>query len=123
VTFVDGLNGTYGELLDGSCDDRCLLLFDVRRFASKAKPLAEEAHAAAVTVILVTDDTCTWARDVGAIPLILPGARGPLWDGAATTVALLDLMISNVIVELGDNVNQRVDRLTRLQDIFGDFQD
>ena len=123
VTFVDGLNGTYGELLDGSGDDRCLLLFDVRRFASKAKPLAEEAHAAAVTVILVTDDTCTWARDVGAIPLILPGARGPLWDGAATTVALLDLMISNVIVELGDNVNQRVDRLTRLQDIFGDFQD
>lgn len=123
VTFVDGLNGTYSELLDGSCGDRCLLLFDVRRFAAKAKPLAEEARSEGVTVVLVTDDTCTWARDVGAIPIILPGARGPLWDGAATTVALLDLMISNLIVELGDKVNQRVDQLTRLQDIFGDFQD
>jgi DNA-binding MurR/RpiR family transcriptional regulator len=123
VTFVDGLNGTYSELLDGSCDDRCLLLFDVRRFAAKAMPLAKEARVAGVKVILVTDDTCTWARDVGAIPVILPGARGPLWDGAATTVALLDLMIANLIVELGDKVNRRVDQLTRLQDIFGDFQD
>jgi DNA-binding MurR/RpiR family transcriptional regulator len=123
VTFVDGLNGTYSELLDGSCEDRCLLLFDVRRFAAKAKPLADECREAGVKVVLVTDDMCTWARDVGAIPIILPGARGPLWDGAATTVALLDLMIANLIVELGDKVNQRVDQLTRLQDIFGDFQD
>lgn len=38
-------------------------------------------------------------------------------------VALLDLMISNVVVELGDKVNARVDRLTRLQDVFGDFED
>ena len=74
-------------------------------------------------MVLVTDDTCTWSRDVGAIPIILPGVRGPLWDGAVTTVALLDLIVSNVIVELGDKVNQRVDRLTRLQDAFGDFQD
>lgn len=123
ITFVDGLNGTYSELLDGSCADRCLLLFDVRRFAAKAKPLAEEARAAGVKVVLVTDDTCTWSRDVGAIPIILPGTRGPLWDGAVTTVALLDLIVSNVIVELGDKVNLRVDRLTRLQDAFGDFQD
>lgn len=123
VAFVDGLNGTYSEVLDGSTADRCLLLFDVRRFASKAKPLAEEARAVGMKVILVTDDTCTWAQEVSDIPIIMPGARGPLWDGAATTVALLDLMISNLIVELGDSVNERVDRLTRLQDIFGDFQD
>ena len=42
---------------------------------------------------------------------------------AGWALALLDLMIANVIVELGDTVNQRVDQLTRLQDVFGDFQD
>jgi len=123
VQFVDGLNGTYVELLDGSGKDRCLFLFDVRRFASKARPLAEQARAAGVKVILLSDDACVWAHDVSDIALIMPGARGPLWDGAATTVALLDLVISNVIVELGDNVNARVDQLTRLQDAFGDFED
>lgn len=123
VSFVDGLNGTYVELLDGSASDRCLFLFDVRRFASKARLLAEQARAAGVKVILLSDDACVWAHEVSDIALIMPGARGPLWDGAATTVALLDLVISNVVVELGDNVNARVDQLTRLQDVFGDFED
>jgi len=122
VEFVDGLNGTYVELLDGSVANRCLFLFDVRRFARKARILAEEARAAGVKVILLSDDACFWAGQVSDVALIMPGARGPLWDGAATTVALMDLMISNVIVELGDKVNQRVDRLTRLQDVFGDFE-
>jgi DNA-binding MurR/RpiR family transcriptional regulator len=123
VQFVDGLNGTYAELLDGSRSGRCLFLFDVRRFASKARPVAEEARAAGVTVVLVTDDACLWAHEVADIPIIMPGARGPLWDGAASVVALFDLMISNVVVELGDAVNLRVDRLARLQDAFGDFED
>ncbi len=123
VQFIDGLNGTYSELLDGSGNDRCLFLFDVRRFASKARPLAEQARAAGVKVILVSDDACVWAHEVSDIAIIMPGARGPLWDGAASMVALLDLIISNVIVELGDKVNARVDRLTQLQDVFGDFED
>ncbi|MGN6145798.1 MurR/RpiR family transcriptional regulator [Ollibium composti] len=122
VEFVDGLNGTYVEVLDGSVENRCLFLFDVRRFANKARPLAEEARAAGVKVILLTDDACVWAQDVSDVALVMPGARGPLWDGAAITVSLMDLMISHVIVELGDKVNQRVDRLTRLQDVFGDFE-
>ena len=122
VEFVDGLNGTYVELLDGSVENRCLFLFDVRRFASKARRLAEEARAAGVKVILLTDDACVWAQDVSNVALVMPGARGPLWDGAAITVSLMDLMISHIIVELGDKVNQRVDRQTRLQDLFGDFE-
>lgn len=123
VQFIDGLNGTYSELLDGSTQDRCLFLLDVRRFASKARPLADEARAAGIKVILVSDGACLWAHEASDIPIIMPGARGPLWDGAATMVALLDLMISNVVVELGDTVNARVDRLTHLQDTFGDFED
>jgi len=123
VQFVDGLNGTYSELLDGSGEKRCLVLLDVRRFAGKAKKLGLEARAAGVRVLLITDDACTWVEEVADIPIIMPGARGPLWDGAATTVAVLDLLISNLIVVLGDTVNRRVDELTRLQDVFGDFEE
>jgi hypothetical protein len=36
--------------------------------------------------------------------------------------AVMDLMLSNVIVEMGDEVSERVDRLTHLQDVFGDFE-
>jgi DNA-binding MurR/RpiR family transcriptional regulator len=122
VQFVDGLNGTYAELLDGSVDGRLLFLHDVRRFASKAKPLALEARRAGVKVILLTDEFCPWGKDVSDVCLVVPGSHGPLWDGAATMTAVMDLMLSNIIVVLGEEVSERVDALTRLQDIFGDFE-
>ncbi|MEW9303935.1 MurR/RpiR family transcriptional regulator [Labrys neptuniae] len=122
VQFVDGLNGTYAELLDGSVSGRLLFLHDVRRFASKARPLAVEARRAGVKVVLITDEFCPWGAEVSDICLVVPGSHGPLWDGAATITAVLDLMLSNVIVVLGDEVSERVERLTRLQDIFGDFE-
>jgi len=122
VQFVDGLNGTYSELLDGSVEGRLLFLHDVRRFAAKARPLAQEARRAGVKVVLLTDEFCPWGPEVSDICLIVPGSHGPLWDGAATMTAVMDLMLSNIIVVLGEEVNERVETLTRLQDIFGDFE-
>ena len=122
VSFMDGLNGTYAEALDGSVDGRVLFLHDVRRFASKARPLAAEARRAGVKVILLTDEFCPWASEVADIALIVPGSHGPLWDGAATMTAVMDLMLSNIIVLIGNQVDERVQTLTRLQDIFGDFE-
>ncbi|MDZ5448304.1 MurR/RpiR family transcriptional regulator [Labrys sp. ZIDIC5] len=122
VQFVDGLNGTYAELLDGSVSGRLLFLHDVRRFASKARPLAIEARRAGVKVVLITDEFCPWGAEVSDICLVVPGSHGPLWDGAATITAVLDLMLSNIIVVLGEEVSERVEALTRLQDVFGDFE-
>jgi DNA-binding MurR/RpiR family transcriptional regulator len=122
VQFVDGVNGTYAELLDGSVDGRVLFLHDVRRFAAKARPLADEARRAGVKVILLTDEFCPWAEEASDIALVVPGSHGPLWDGAATMTAVMDLMLSNIIVLLGNEVDDRVQLLTRLQDVFGDFE-
>ncbi len=122
VQFVDGVNGTYAELLDGSVEGRVLFLHDVRRFAAKARPLAEEARRAGVKVILLTDEFCPWAEEASDIALVVPGAHGPLWDGAATITAVMDLMLSNIIVLLGSQVDDRVQMLTHLQDVFGDFE-
>jgi DNA-binding MurR/RpiR family transcriptional regulator len=122
VEFMDGLNGTYAELLDGSVEGRVLFLHDVRRFAAKARPLAEEARRAGVKVILLTDEFCPWAADVSDVALVVPGSHGPLWDGAATMTAVMDLLLSNIIVLRGSDVDERVQLLTRLQDMFGDFE-
>ncbi|ENN84963.1 transcriptional regulator, RpiR family [Rhizobium freirei PRF 81] len=122
VAFMDGLNGTYAELLDGAVEGRVLFLHDVRRFAAKAKPLAEEARRAGVKVILLTDEFCPWAEEASDISLVIPGSHGPLWDGAATMTAVMDLLLANIIVVLSGKVGERVELLTRLQDVFGDFE-
>ena len=122
VHFADGLNGTYAELPDGAVAGRLLFLFDVRRFARKARPLAIEARKAKVKVVLLTDEFCPWATEVSDIALIVPGSHGPLWDGAATMTAVMDLLLGNVIGLLGDKVTDRIELLSRLQDDFGDFE-
>jgi DNA-binding MurR/RpiR family transcriptional regulator len=123
VLFVDGLNGTYSEVLDGAVDGRVLFLIEARRFASKALPLALEARKSGVKVVLLTDEFCPWAKEASDIALIIPGPHGPLWDGSATILAVLDLLLSNIIVVMGDKVHHRVEMLTRLQDLFGDFEE
>lgn len=81
VQFVDGLNGTYVELLDGNCKDRYLFLLDVRRIASKARPLAEQARASGVKVILLSDDACIWAMKCSTYRSSCP-ARAVLYGTA-----------------------------------------
>jgi DNA-binding MurR/RpiR family transcriptional regulator len=122
VQFVDGLNGTYAEVLDGSVEGRVLFLHDVRRFAAKARPLAVEARRAGVKVVLLTDEYCPWGAEVSDVCLVVPGSHGPLWDGSSAILAVMDLMLSNIVVLRGEEVNERVDSLTRLQNIFGDFE-
>lgn len=123
VHYMDGLSGTYAEVLDGAVEGRVLFLIEARRFARKALPLALEARARGVTVVLLTDEFCPWAEEAADIALIVPGTHGPLWDGAATLMAVIDLLLSNVIVVLGNRMDARVSMLTRLQDRFGDFEE
>ena len=110
------------QFVDGSVEGRVLFLHDVRRFAAKARPLAMEARRMGVKVVLLTDEFCPWGPEVSDICLVVPGSHGPLWDGSATIIAVMDLMLSNIIVLLGDEVGERVDLLTRLQNTFGDFE-
>ena len=86
-------------------------------------PALRTGNTVVIKVIVVTDATCLWANDISDLFLVLPGTQGPLRDGASALIAVLDMLIANVIVLLGHSVNERVDRLTDLQDIFGDFED
>lgn len=45
-----------------------------------------------------------------------------LWDGAATITTVMGPLLGNIIVLLCGKVDERVELLTRLQDVFGDFE-
>ena len=86
-------------------------------------PALRTGNTVVIKVIVIADATSLWANDVSDLFLVLPGTQGPLSDGASALIALLDMLIANVIVLLGNSVNERVDRLADLQDIFGGFED
>lgn len=122
VRFVDGQDGTFVDIFDGTRRNACLVIIDSRRYARKAGLLAERAKATGIKLIAVTDIYCPWLAEAD-IALTDPGEGEVFWDSAVSTVALLELLLESVIERLGPRVTARMEYLTDLQDGFGDFDD
>ncbi|WP_370676966.1 MurR/RpiR family transcriptional regulator [Pleomorphomonas sp. PLEO] len=121
VRYLDGLNGTYAELLDHPPEGTLLVLVDCRRFASKSRVLAREAVAAGHDLLVVTDQYCDWVAEDQCV-LMLPATRSRTWDNFMSLAALLDFLMTSVIADGGEAVRRRTQRIARLQDVFGDFE-
>lgn len=121
VRYMDGLNGTYVELLGHPAEDTLLILIDARRFASKSRILANEAAKAGHRMLVITDQHCDWLDPERHSALILPPATARTWDSFMSLAALLDFLMTSVVIAGGDAVAERTRRIEFLQDRFGDF--
>jgi DNA-binding MurR/RpiR family transcriptional regulator len=120
VQMLDGLNGTFAELLEPGRGRRCLVAIDTRRYARKIKPLIERAAALGISTVAIAD--VHLPGSVGADHVLtLPEGDDPLWDSDVDTVALLDLLLNGVAVHLGPKARRRVEALADAQDFFEDF--
>jgi DNA-binding MurR/RpiR family transcriptional regulator len=121
VRYMDGLNGTYVELLGHPAEDTLLILIDARRFASKSRILANEAAKAGHRMLVITDQHCDWLDPERHRALILPPATARTWDSFMSLAALLDFLMTSIVIAGGDAVAERTKRIEFLQDRFGDF--
>ncbi|HVI50585.1 MAG TPA: MurR/RpiR family transcriptional regulator [Candidatus Sulfotelmatobacter sp.] len=121
VRYMDGLNGTYLELLEKGGDGRILVLVDCRRFASKSRLLAQAAKEAGIRILIVTDSHCDWAEH-GSVTLSIPAMRWRTWDSFMPLAALLDLLVTSAVIAQGESVVKRGRLINALQDRFGDFE-
>jgi DNA-binding MurR/RpiR family transcriptional regulator len=121
VRYMDGLNGTYVELLGHPPEDTLLILIDARRFASKSRILANEAAKAGHRMLVITDQHCDWLDPERHRALILPPATARTWDSFMSLAALLDFLMTSIVIAGGDAVAERTKRIEFLQDRFGDF--
>jgi DNA-binding MurR/RpiR family transcriptional regulator len=120
VQFLGGEDGIFSDLFDGEPGHCCLVIVDSRRYARKAALLAERAKSAGIHVVTVADIYCPWMASA-EITLTDPGEGEVFWDSAVSTIALLELLLEAVIEKLGSRVQDRLRRITDLQDHFGDF--
>ena len=121
--FLDGRNGTFGELLADGGEKPCLILFEMRRFTRISLKLAEAAQAAQIPLIVVCDNYCAWARDYSDLVLTVGTQSHLFWDNQAPFLSLSNLLLDAVIGRLGDAIEPRLRRLRELQDRFEAFQD
>jgi DNA-binding MurR/RpiR family transcriptional regulator len=121
--FLDGRNGTFGELLANGGGSPCLMLFEMRRYTRTSLRLAEAVREAGVQLVIVCDSHCYWARDYTDLVLSISTQSHLFWDNQAPFLSLSNLMLDSVIARLGDAVEPRLAKLRLLQDKFDAFQD
>ncbi len=117
VTLLDLASGNFAEVL---LTDRPahLVIFEARRYSVLAKNLAEEARVAGVTVTLITDVFCDWGHEAADQVFAVPTQFNQFWDSTAQMASLSNLLIHSVFLQLGSEVEGR---LNRIADLYGRF--
>jgi DNA-binding MurR/RpiR family transcriptional regulator len=119
----DGRDGTFAEVFAGSQERRCIVLFEMRRYTQLSHSLLAAAQEEGVSIVLICDSHCYWARDYTDTVLPLRTDSNLFWDSQAPFSCLTGLLLDDIILNLGYAVSERLDRMRRLQDRFGAFQD
>lgn len=120
--YVDGLSGTYADMLNAGFDRAYIVLADFRAYSSVTRTLCEAASEAGIPFALITDYHCPWARDFPADLLQLKLDVGQFWDSLAPVSTLLNLLVSAVAQRYGNALDSRLARNRELQQRFGQFE-
>ncbi|MBL8697599.1 MAG: MurR/RpiR family transcriptional regulator [Alphaproteobacteria bacterium] len=118
VHLMDLAGGNFAELLLGERKGACLVMFEARRYSRMARLLAAEARAAGIPTTLVTDAFCDWGRDLVDEMLVVPTEFNMFWDSTAQMASLINLLMNAVFIELGPEVEARMDKVSRLYSRF-----
>ena len=115
LTHVQSTSNTWPHYLLNAAEGDVFVIFDVRRYENNTLKLAEMARARGARLVLFTDQWRSPVHRLADITLtcriIVPSA----WDSVATTVLLVESMISQVQNLDWDNTK---DRMQELEEIF-----
>ena len=122
VRGMDAGTGLYAELEEAGPGD-ALVLVDLRRYSRHFRLLAERGVERGVTVVVVTDHYCPWARDLTPHILSAEVSLGHFWDMNTALASLLNLLVDDVVRVIGaEKVHARLALLSDNYDEFVGFQ-
>lgn len=120
VTEVNTVTGHYAEVLLDAGKDTCLVIVDIHRYSTHAYQLAERANQLKIPTVIITDKKCGWGRRFTPYTLMAEREVGLFWTSSVSMVCLVNLLINDVVKELGVNVEKRLANVSALyQDFVG----
>ncbi|GFE63875.1 MurR/RpiR family transcriptional regulator [Litoreibacter roseus] len=114
VHLMDIASGNFAELLTLHDADAALVIFEARRYSRHAQMLAEDAKAAGIPVTLITDPYCDWGHAASDEMFVVPTAVNLFWESTAQMASLANLMVNAVFMELGPEVEKRMNKFAEL---------
>lgn len=118
---LDGVDGTYAQLLTNPRENKVLIVIDTFRYGRNGPLLARAAQEQGAEVVVFCDELCDWADDITPNVVALPMESDLfLWPSTALHFSL-NLLVQDVIDELGDAVTAHLKQLSKAQDTFGQY--
>lgn len=114
VSLVDGAGGNFSDALLCDTANASLVIFEARRYSRLAKVLAQEAKAAGLHTILVTDAFCDWGRDLVDEIFVVSTEFNLFWDSSAQMSSLVSLLVNAIFIALGPQVETRMNTIAAL---------
>jgi DNA-binding MurR/RpiR family transcriptional regulator len=96
VSFADGGDGSYADVLLDCEPGDLLVLVDARRYSRHFKLLAEEAAARGIETVILTDVYCYWARSITANVLMIETEIG------VRSLSMLQLVMELLLASVAD---------------------
>lgn len=117
VSLVDLAAGNFSDVLAND-NESCLVIFEARNYSVLAEQLAHEARAAGISVVLITDGFCIWGNEAADEVFTVPTEFNLFWESTAQMASLINLLVNAVFVELGPDVEQRMNKISQLYNRF-----
>lgn len=121
VFELDGIDGTFAQLLTSQSPKKVLIIVDTFRYGRNGPLLARSAMEQGAQVVVFCDESCDWAHDITPWVVALPMEPDLfLWPSTALHFSL-NVLVQDVIDALGDGVAAHLKQLSKAQDTFGHY--
>ncbi len=124
VHLVDMTSGNFADVLADDRENRCLVVFETRRYSKQAYTLCEKAYAAGIDLVVITDKYCNWARKFTPHVIAVSTASELFWSSSSALSVTVTQLCNGVVAKLGSQVEPRLEQFTELyQDFVGHISD
>lgn len=121
VHELDGTDGVYAKLLTDPAPKRTLIIIDTFRYGRNGPVLAKAARDRGAQVVIFCDELCDWAAPITPYVVALPTEEGFFFRPTTAIHFSLNLLIQDVIDELGESVREQMKLLSQAQELFGQY--
>lgn len=121
VRYLSVENRGFADLRTEADERSCIVLVDARRYSRWFRLLAQRAVELKIPLVTATDSYCRWVSDLTPYAFQARTDSGRFWDNSAPIASLLNLLIEDVIEDLGDSVHPLLEAVSEFGSAFMGF--
>jgi DNA-binding MurR/RpiR family transcriptional regulator len=122
VELLSVENRAFADLRTDAGASSCVVMIDCRRYSRWFRLLGGKVSRLGVPLVIATDVYCDWAATLTPCVLQVRTDSGRFWANHAPLASLLNLLIEDVIEQLGDAIRARLDAATEFASTFVGFE-